>query len=212
MKLRLLGSMIGLTMLVALMSCQPQSTGETADASTATAGSGKIVYIRVDTLTNQYESLQEKTKELEARAVQADQAQNERVVAFQRDAQSFQRRANSGQMSPKQIGIEQERLGGREQTLMQDAERTRQELQLEQLRLSAEFEENLLKVLEEIQDEFNYDYILSYGAGTGVLMVSETNDITAEVVKRINLIPMDGEMDAEKEDAAEADAPETASE
>eukprot|EP00903_Cladosiphon_okamuranus_P000452 g450.t1 len=94
-------------------------------------------------------------------------------------------------MSPKQMGIEQERLAGREQGLMQEAERTRQELQLEQLRLQAELEENLLKVLEEIQDEMNYDYILSKAPGSGLLMVNDANDITAEVVKRINLIPID---------------------
>lgn len=204
MNIRLFGWMIGLVVAASLVSCQPQESANASEGtSTASATTGKIVYIRVDTLTNQYTALQEKTQALEARAVAADQAQNERVVAFQRDAQSFQRRANSGQMSPKQMGVEQERLAGREQTLMQDAERTRQELQLEQLKLSAEFEENLLNVLEAIQAEFNYDYILSYGPGTGVLMVNDANDITGEVLKRINAIPMDGELDANKAEATE---------
>lgn len=202
MNIRLFGWMIGLVLTASLLSCQPKESAGTADTTTASATTGKIVYIRVDTLANQYESLQDMTRELEARAVAADQAQNERVVAFQRDAQSFQRRANSGQMSPKQMGVEQERLAGREQALMQDAERTRQELQLEQLKLQAEFEENLMAVLNAVQDEFNYDYILSYGPGTGVLMVNDANDITGEVVKRINAIPMDGELDANKSDDA----------
>lgn len=209
MNIRLFGWMIGLVVLASLLSCQPTESADTTDGTaTANATTGKIVYIRIDTMANQYEALQEKTKELEAVAVAADQAQNERVAAFQRDAQNFQRRANSGQMSPKQMGVEQERLAGREQTLMQDAERTRQELQLGQLKLQAEFEENLMTVLNAIQDEFNYDYILSYGPGTGVLMVNDANDITAEVVKRINAIPMDGELEANKtEESTEEEAP-----
>ncbi|MEL7222855.1 MAG: OmpH family outer membrane protein, partial [Bacteroidota bacterium] len=167
-----------------------------------------IVFIRLDSLTEQYGALQEMSTKLEAKAAEADQSQNERVAAFQRDVQNLQRRMNSGQMAPKQMGIEQERLAGREQALMQQAEQLRQELQLEQLTMMGEYEENLRNVLDDIQKEFGYDYILSYGAGTGVLMVNDAHDITAEVSKRINLIPMDGKSD--KESAAEADAGEEA--
>ena len=193
--------MIGMVVLATLLSCQPQTdSAESSGETSATATTGKIVFIRIDSLTSQYEALKEKTQELETRAADADRSQNERVAAFQRDAQNFQRRANSGQMSPKQMGVEQERLAGREQALLQEAERLRQELQYEQLTLTAEFEENLLTVLEEIQAEFNYDYILSKAPGSGVLMVNDANDITAEVVKRINLIPMDGESNAAASD------------
>ncbi|MEZ4983906.1 MAG: OmpH family outer membrane protein [Saprospiraceae bacterium] len=161
---------------------------------------GNIVFIRLDSLTNQYTAFKEKQTALENKAAEAEKAQNDRVNAFQRDVQSFQRRANSGQMAPKDIGTEQERLAGREQAIMQDVEQKRQELQLEQLKLMSEYEENLKKVLDEVQAEFQYDYILSYGAGTGVLMANDKLDITNEVAKRINLIPMDGvfnEMEAD---------------
>jgi outer membrane protein len=189
-----------------LLSCQPKDAATEGGTTSASSNAGNIVFIRLDSLTSQYSSLSEKTKALEARAIEADKGQNERVTAFQRDVQNYQRRANSGQMSPKDMGTEQERLAGREQGLMQEADRLRQELQMEQMKLSAEFEENLMKILEEIQEEFNYDYILSYGNGTGVLMVNDRNDITPEVAKRLNKIPMDGEMDSKESVPAEGDA------
>mgnify|MGYP001090513329 CR=1 FL=1 len=199
MNIRLFGYLTNILVLGMLLSCQPKEAATEGGATTASSSSaGNIVFIRVDSLTSQYTSLSEKTKALEARAIDADKGQNERVAAFQRDVQNYQRRANSGQMSPKDMGNEQERLAGREQGLMQEAERLRQELQLEQMKLSAEFEENLMNVLEEVQAEFNYDYILSYGNGSGVLMVNGKNDITPEVAKRLNKIPMDGEMDSAK--------------
>lgn len=196
MNIRLFGYFTSIIALGMLLSCQPKDAATEGATTTANSSKGNIVFIRVDSLTSQYTSLREKTKALEARAMDADKGQNERVAAFQRDVQNYQRRANSGQMSPKDMGNEQERLAGREQGLMQEAERLRQELQLEQMKLSAEFEENLMNVLEEIQGEFNYDYILSYGNGSGVLMVSDKNDITPEVAKRLNKIPMDGQMDS----------------
>lgn len=210
MNFRLLGIVMGACALMMLSNCESASADSTEGATLSSTS--KIVFIRLDSLTSQYGALKEKSEALEARAAAADKGQNERVTAFQRDVQNLQRRMNSGQMAPKQMGIEQERLAGREQALMQEADRLRQELQLENLRLSAELEENLLAVLEEIQAEFGYDYILSYGAGTGVLMVNDAHDITPEVVKRINLIPMDGELDANKEEASEATEEEAPSE
>lgn len=180
--------------------CQ-QSGGDSTDAS-ANSTSGNIVFIRLDSITQQYTALADKLKELEAKAIEMESAQNERAQAFQRDLQSFQRRAQSGQMAPKDIGREEERLGGRQQALMQDAEKARQELQLEQLKLEAEFSENIKKVLKEVQAEFGYDYILNYGGNSGVAMVNDKHDITPEVVSRINLIPVDGVFDNDALNAA----------
>ncbi len=198
MNIRLFGYFTSIIVLGTLLSCQPKDAATEGGTTTASSSVGNIVFIRLDSLTSQYTSLSEKTKALEARAIEADKGQNERVTAFQRDVQNYQSRANSGQMSPKNMGIEQERLAGREQALMQEADRLRQELQMEQMKLSAEFEENLMKILGEIQEEFKYDYILSYGNGTGVLMVNDKNDITPEVAKRLNKVPMDGQMDSAK--------------
>jgi Skp family chaperone for outer membrane proteins len=179
--------------LLGLTACQ-QAASE-ADATTNTTTSSNIVFIRVDSITQQYTALADKFKELEAKATGMDASQQERAQALQRDIQSFQRRAQSGSMAPKNIGIEEERLAGRQQALMQEAERARQELQIEQLKLEAEFSENIKQVLKAIQDEFGYDYILNYGGNSSVAMVNDAFDITAEVVKRINSIPMDGKFE-----------------
>lgn len=188
-------SVFAVAVFALLASCNKTAPAETTtDAAATTAVQGSVVYIRLDSLSNQYTAFKDMMSALETKANAADQGQNQRVASFQRDVQNLQRRANSGQMAPKEIGTEQERLAGREQALMQEADRLRQELQLEQLKIMGEFEENLQAILEEVQKEFKYDYILSYGAGTGVLMAAEELDITPEVAKRLNKIPMDGKM------------------
>lgn len=206
MTIRFLFSIITLSffILAGLSSCQGDtSTASTATNTTVTAKS-TIVFIRLDSISNQYTAFKAKLDELEVTKKTAEKTHGNRVAAFQKDLANLQRRAQSGQMAPKQIGQEQERLAGREQTLMQDAQRISQELELEQYKLLGEFEENLKNVLDEIQAEMNYDYILSYGAGTGVLIANEAHNITNEVAKRVNLIPMDGELDSAKETEEEA--------
>jgi len=205
MNIRHFFSIAAMTVFViaALSSCQPTNSETNTATSTTSTAKGNIVFIRLDSITVQYAELKTKLDALEEKAAIAEKAQNDRVAVFQKDVANLQRRAQSGQMAPKQIGQEQERLAGREQTLMQDAQRVRQELEVEQYQLMGEYEENLKKVLEEVQAEFGYDYILSYGAGTGVLMVDDKNDITEEVAKRVNLIPMDGELDSATEEETE---------
>lgn len=203
MNIRLLSFLSSVVVLLGLSFTACQSAATDAPATTTATAKSNIVFIRLDSLTEQYAELQVMSKKLEAKATEADKSQNERVAAFQRDVQNLQRRMNSGQMAPKQVGAEQERLAGREQALMQQADQLRQELQLEQMQMMGEYEENLRKVLKDVQDEFGYDYILSYGAGTGVLMANDAHDITPEVSKRINTIPMDGKSDKE-EPAVEA--------
>ncbi|MCB0639026.1 MAG: OmpH family outer membrane protein [Lewinella sp.] len=184
-----------------LAACQPSGSNDAPAGTTeVTPGSGKIVFIRVDSITNQYEALADKLDALQTKMSEAEQRQNERIAAFQRDVQNFQRRAQSGQMAPRDIGQEQERLAGREQGLVEERDRVLGELQTEQLQLMAGFEKNVKAVLAEIQDEFGYDYILNYSPGTGVLMVNDAFDITPEVVKRLNALPA-SDLDAAVEEA-----------
>lgn len=186
-----------------IAACRPSTNDATSgEGETTKSGSGKIVFIRVDSVSNQYEALAVKLNALEAKMREAEQRQAERVAAFQRDVQSFQRRAQSGQMAPRDIGQEQERLAGREQGLIEERDRVLGELQTEQLVLMEAFEKNVKAVLAEIQEEYSYDYILNYGPGTGVLMVNDAFDITPEVVKRLNALPTE-ELEAAAEEVEE---------
>lgn len=214
MNIRSLFSIITLSLLALAVLNSCEGTASTAsDASNVVTTKSSIVFIRLDSISSQYSAFKVKLDELEAKKSLAEKAHGDRVTAFQKDLANLQRRAQSGQMAPKQIGQEQERLAGREQTLMQDAQRISQELELEQYQLLSEFEENLKNVLDEVQAESNYDYILSYGAGTGVLIANDAHDISGEVSKRLNVIPMDGELDSNKEeDTEETTEEETASE
>lgn len=214
MNIRSLFSIITLSLLTLAVLNSCEGTASTAsDTSNVVTAKSSIVFIRLDSISNQYSAFKAKLDELEAKKSLAEKAHGDRVTAFQKDLANLQRRAQSGQMAPKQIGQEQERLAGREQTLMQDAQRISQELELEHYQLLGEFEENLKNVLDEVQAESNYDYILSYGAGTGVLIANNAHDISEEVSKRLNVIPMDGELDSNKEDdTEETTEEETASE
>lgn len=211
MSLRLIFQLAGILFIGALSftACQPAASGDAADSSgtSASASNGMIVFVRQDSVIEHYDALTEKLEALEGKYSVLEEEQQGRIAAFQRDVQNLQQRAQGGNMAPKTLQNEQERLAIREQQLMQDMERVRQESQMEQLALMQVFQDNVKQVLQEIQDENNYDYILNYGAGTGVLMVNDALDITDDVSERLNKLPMEAPAaEGEAEAAAEGDS------
>jgi len=53
--------------------------------------------------------------------------------------------------------------------------------------------QKLQEILDGLQAERHYDYILNYGPGTGVLMVNDSLDITNVVLERLNRQENSGE-------------------
>lgn len=89
-------------------------------------------------------------------------------------------------MTPNQVAQEEQRLMGKQQKLMEDQERMTKEFMAESDALNKQFEDRIKGVLKSVREEMGYDYILSYGPGTGVLMVNDSLDVTGMVLEKLN--------------------------
>jgi outer membrane protein len=183
---------IGLVVaLASLAACQPKESkeGGTAAAQPAAevaAGGSKIVFVYADTLLAKYNYFSDKQKELEGRQKQAEDQIQARLKALENEVMGIQRKVQD--MAPAQLAQEQERIGRKEQEIMRERDRLGKALLDETERLNKELEKRINDVLKAIREEKGYDFILSYGPGTGVLMVNDSLDITDEVLRRLNEI------------------------
>lgn len=184
--------LVGLAIVACCLSaCQQKAATPETGAATATtpaaanAGGGtKIVFVYADTLLSKYEDFSAKQAELEKRQQQAESRIQSRMKALESEVMAIQGKVQ--EMAPNQLAAEQERIGRKEQEIVKERDRLGQSLLEETQRLNKELEEKVNAVLKAVQQEFGYDFILSYGPGTGVLMVNDSLDITDEVVKRLN--------------------------
>jgi outer membrane protein len=168
-----------------LTACQqPAATGE-ATASEMTPGI-KIGYVNTDSVFTNYTYLNDQTEILTKRESDASASLERKVRKFQDQVQSFQRRAQGGNMTPKAIENEQRALAQTEQELSQEQQRLQQEFQGEGMRLQAEVTSVLKEKVDAVQASGGYDYILTYGAGSNVLAVNKDFDITNEVLSLMN--------------------------
>ena len=181
---------------LALAACeQPAAAGEAAAA--AVTGDGvRVAYVDTDSILANYAYLGAQTRLLSRREQDASTELERRVRAFQEQVQSFQRRAQGGNLTPKQIENEQRVLAEREQELAAEQQRLAGEFQGEGLRLQNEVTTVLKREVVAVQEAGGYDYVLQYGGGSPVLAVNEAYDVTEEVLARMNAAgPGAGEAD-----------------
>ncbi len=159
----------------------------TVDTAAAAATDGpRIVFVRADSLQRGYTVIADELTRLQDNAEKAEANIAQRVRALEQEVAGLQNKVQQGLLAPNKIQSEQQRIGRKEQEIMQQRDVTMRSLQEDQLRVQTRFEDNVKAVLEEIQAERNYDYILNQGPGTGVLISNDALDITSEVLKRLN--------------------------
>lgn len=162
--------------------------GPSADsASPASAPDApKIVFVNADTLLNNYEYMNQKQEEFAKREEKADAELKARGRALEREFAAAQEKVQKGLLAPNQVAAEEQRLMQKQQALMADQERITKQLLEEGKQLQEELNKAIKDLLADIRREKGYDYILSYGPGTGVLMVNDSLDITQMVLERLN--------------------------
>lgn len=173
--------------MLLLSACQQNAGQEGAgNAAPAEQATPSIVFIYADSILAKYEVFQVKGAELARREQEETAKLQEKGRAIENEVKAIQSKVQQGLLAPNQIAREEQRIAQQQQQLMMEREQIAQELQMESLKLNAELQEKLNNILKNLQAEKDYDYILSYGQGTAVLMVNDALDITDEVLTRLN--------------------------
>ena len=162
-----------------------KSTQEFTNTGTSTETSG-IVYLNADSLLNNYTYFRQKMEDLQARESAASQQIGQQMAALENEFKAVQKKIQQGLLSPSQIAGEEQRLGRKQQQLLAEQEQMSQVLMVETQQLNAEFQEELIELMDKLRAEKGYDYILQYGQGSGVLSAKGSYDITNDVLKILN--------------------------
>lgn len=165
---------------------KPKAVETASAAPAAKNGEIAIVYINEDTLLNNYLYFVGKRDELTERERKGSVSLQQKAQKLEQEVRSIQAKVQQGQLAPKQIAMEEQRIAQQQQQLAQERDQISQELLLETQKLNQELQADVKELLEELKMQNGYDYVLSYGSGSGVLMVNEKLDITEKLVDLLN--------------------------
>ncbi len=148
------------------------------------AQSLRIAYVKADSVIINYDLAQDLHDEFTKRQEAYNSEFSNKRQSFERDAVAFQEKLQRGGFLTEQRAMqERDRLVGIEQEIMQLDQELSGKLAELQANNNRQILDSLLGYLEELNSSKKYDYILN---GSEILVGSQANNITAEVLKGLN--------------------------
>lgn len=175
---------------IALILAGPECCSKKAVAnpeSAVTAAAGDIVYVRIDTLVNNYDMFSDLRAEFEAKAQSVEEDINKKGRKLESDGKAFENQINKGLLTRSAAEKQQQALLQRQQDLQNYAGQKQAEIQEEQLVLMNKVMDAIKTYLEAYNAEHHFAAILTTSEATNVVLVGDPAiDITQEVLDGLN--------------------------
>ena len=155
-----------------------------ASANTAAPIPVQIAYINSDTLLKNYEFSKKAADDLENKKDELQAEYENRARGLQTEIENFQRNAQN--MTIAQARAVEEDLTKKQQNLLRYQETLTQTLVQQEARISNELYDKVAQYLRDYGLANNYQLVLTYQKGSGVLYANDSLNITQEVVKGLN--------------------------
>lgn len=153
-------------------------------AMPSAVGNSSIVYVNTDSLLEHYDYYQDLKSHLEKKQDSIDAMLKNQGAALEREIESYQQRGAA--MSEQDRAKEEERLGRKQQAFMEARKQIISNLEDEQDQLQDSLHNRLVSYLKEMNKSKNFQFILGFQRGSGILLASDSLDITKAVVEGIN--------------------------
>ena len=144
----------------------------------------QIVFVNSDSLLANYEYIKDAKKELDERHNKAEADFNSKGEAFQNKVKSFQEKAKA--MTPNEIQATEKALKDEEEMLMDH----KQKLGADLTEKGQEIDDKLFTAIREYLKKNvgnkNYNYVLGYTKGGGILFANDSLDITRNLLEGLN--------------------------
>lgn len=165
------------------------STATDEEATTAVAGSSipvNIAYINSDTLLKNYDYFKKASEELEAKSIDLQAEYENRARGLQTEINSFQQNAQN--MTMAQAQAVQENLVKKQENLLRYQQTLTQSLQQEEAKVNNELYDRVSDYLKEYGKAQDFQIVLTYQKGSGVLYANDSLNITTDVLTGLNAV------------------------
>lgn len=161
------------------------SAGSSASVSDMAKGK-KIVYVQADSLLKNYEYYKDFQKEFESKGFQLENDLGNKTRSFQNEVAFFQQKAQQGGLTQEQGQAVQQQLAKKEQEITQYRDGQLKKLDVERLKKTEEFYDNIFDYIKRYNKENQYEFVLGYSKGGGILFADQSLDITKKIVDGLN--------------------------
>ncbi|MEP7171161.1 MAG: OmpH family outer membrane protein [Bacteroidota bacterium] len=175
-----------LIIAVAFLYYKTYSVKNTASVSTVSipVGPSSIVYVNSDSLLDNYPFFMKLKNSLEKKQDSIENILKSRGKMLENDIKAYQEKGAT--MTDQERQATEEGLGKRQQELMAYKEDMTNEMAREEENLNDTLHNNLISTLRKFNKDKNYHFILGYQKGSGILLASDSLDITKQIIEELN--------------------------
>jgi outer membrane protein len=145
-----------------------------------------IAFINSDTLMIHYDLFQDLRSEIETETLTLRQDLEQRQKSLEGQLIAYQKKVQSGDISYDDAQKTEQYLGKLQQDLMNLSDQYTNQIAQKEFDMSQRVFDSLNVVLKIVNEKNNYDYILGYTPGAGILYANPALEITESVVEILN--------------------------
>ncbi|KAA9353846.1 OmpH family outer membrane protein [Larkinella humicola] len=160
------------------------TTDPVAATTTKSAPVRKTVYVNVDSLLTNYDYFKDTRKVLESKRFQLDNELNNKGRSLQNEVAFFQQRAQT--MTMEQGRATEAALQKKQQDLVAYRDRVVQQLAEEEQKKNEELYNQIHDYLKKVNKQNQYDFVMGYSRGGGILFADTTLDATKSIIGGLN--------------------------
>lgn len=144
----------------------------------------KIAYINSDSVLKYYEFTKVNVSKLEEKGKRMEQDLKNRAMSLQNEIENYQRTRNS--LTIGQAQAIEEDLGKKQQNFQMYQQSAAQQIDEDQNKMSRELYEKVTMFLNKYGKDNGLQMVLKYNPSSDLLFVSDSLDITKQVVEGLN--------------------------
>lgn len=145
-----------------------------------------IAYVNSDTLMSKYTLAKKMRADFETEQKRLENDLKNKQTSFQTDVETFQRQIQQGSISMEEGQAREQELMQRQQEIIQLNDTYSNRLMMQEMEMNQDLYQKITDLLGRYNQEMDYDYILGFSPGGGILYASKKHDITEDILKRLN--------------------------
>lgn len=166
------------------MQCEKNYSPGGEIALPISSGENRIVFVNTDSLLTNYNYYNNLKDKLTHKQDSIDAMLKNRGRELEGEITNYQK--IGGSMTDEQRAREEERLGRKQQQLVEYRQSIIDQLSKEEEQLQDSLHSHLVGYLKEMNKGKNFQFILGYQKGSGILLANDSLDITKAVIAGVN--------------------------
>lgn len=159
-------------------------TSSFSGADSTSVNGRRIVYVQIDTLVKNYAFFDDTRKDLESQRYQLENDLANKGRSLENEIKFFQQKAQT--MTLDQARATEAQLGKKQQDLIAYRDRSAQTLAQKEADKNEELYEMIYQYIEKYNKENEYEFVLGYSKGGGILFANSALNVTQKLLDGLN--------------------------